>query len=470
MPTTSADSASAAPGTPAVPGGPGAPAAPFLRRIPAETWAVVLWFGTLVFSLLDRFYRLPGEATMDNQPLPSFEPGLLGWVIIVGMCCGVILGGRLLHRRPLAGYAVFLLGPAGAAGVLGTSEFPFVAFLGPALALYYVARTRGRRTGVIAASYALAVILCPVAVRIAVRGNIDTAQLLAVVLLVLVALVVGDSTHQAQVHAQALRTQADRQAITAERLRIAREMHDTVAHSIGIIALQAGAAARVVHSRPDLAGEAMRTVEEAGRETLSGLRRMLGALRESEGESEGRGERTRELTGSSGQTVPPPMQGLADLDRLAESTTAAGVRVALTWQGTRRALPPDIDLSAYRIVQEAVTNVLRHARTEACEVRVTYEEQAVALEITDHGAGSGQAKNLGGGFGLTGIRERVALLKGEFAAGPRPRGGFRVMARLPLPASEEVRSHRKDTGAAPEGETVPSPEDRISAVPTGEVR
>ncbi len=388
--------------------------APLLRRVPAETWAVVLWFGTLVFALLDGFYRLPGEATMDHAPLPSFEPGLLGWVLIIGMSCAVILGGRRLRRRPLKGYAVFLLGPAGAAGALGMSEFPVVAFLGPALALYCLARVHGRRIGAIAASFALAVILFPVAVRIAVRGNIDTAQLLAVVLLVLVALVVGDSAHQARAHAAALRAQADAQAVTDERLRIAREMHDTVAHSIGIIALQAGAAARVVHSRPDRAGEAMRTVEEAGRDTLSGLRRMLGALREGE---------------------LAPLQGLSDLDRLAESISAAGVRVELDWKGHRRPLPPDIDLSAYRIVQEAVTNVVRHARTEACEVRVEYGERELALEITDRGKGVSDSRSPGG-FGLTGIRERVALLNGEFGAGPRSGGGFRVAARLPLPAGE----------------------------------
>ncbi|NGO79651.1 sensor histidine kinase [Streptomyces sp. YC504] len=384
--------------------------APLLRQIRPETWAVVLWFATLGFGLLT-FFRLPGEAVIDGEPQPVFSPGPLGWTLLAVMSCAVTSGARLLRGRPLFGYALFLLGPAGAAGLLGMNEFDLVSFLAPAFALYLVARHHIRHISVITAAFALAVLFFPFGVRVATRGNVETAQLLSVALLVLVAWVVGDSHHQARAHAAALQTQAAAQAVTAERLRIAREMHDTVAHSIGIIALQAGAAARVVHTQPDRASEAMRTVEEAGRETLAGLRRMLGALRE---------------PGLS------PLQGLSDLDQLAESTSAAGVRTAVTWQGARRPLPPDIDLAAYRLVQEAVTNVVRHAKTEACEVRVEYGKSELALEITDRGRGPGGS---GGGFGLVGMRERVALLNGEFSAGARTGGGFRVAARLPLPGA-----------------------------------
>ncbi|SDJ79662.1 sensor histidine kinase [Streptomyces indicus] len=411
--------------------------APVLRRIRPETWAVVLWGAAYAFALLDEFFLLPGEALMNGQAQPSFSPGLLGWALLAVAAGTAVAGSRLLRERPLIGYALFLTASAWAAATLGkAAQFDVVAFLAPAFALYCVALRQPRRTGAVAAGLALAVLLFPVAARRAMDANIDTAQLLAALLTVLVAWFVGDATHQTRAHAAALQEHAARQAVTAERLRIAREMHDTVAHSIGIIALQAGAAARIVHTRPERAGEAMRTVEETGRETLAGLRRMLGTLREDD-------------------AAPP--QGLAGLDRLADATTAAGVRVAVTRQGPPRPLPQDVDLAAYRIVQEAVTNVVRHAGAQACEVLVEYGERDLTLEITDRGKGPGEEMvrdEAGGpdgvagegpdgvagspeggtpGFGIAGMRERVALLDGEFSAGARAGGGFRVAARLPLP-------------------------------------
>ncbi|WP_307782016.1 histidine kinase [Streptomyces sp. MBT65] len=191
-------------------------------------------------------------------------------------------------------------------------------------------------------------------------------------------------------------------------------MHDTVAHSIGIIALQAGAAARVTTTQPEAARQAMRAVEAEGRETLAGLRRMLVALRAAD---------ERSVLSA----------GLGDLDRLAATTTAAGVRVEVRRRGEPRQLPPDIDLSAFRIVQESVTNVVRHAGTRACRVTLDYRDDELAVEVTDDGHGRGTATDTG--FGLAGMRERVALLHGEFAAAPRPEGGFRVAVRLPVPAA-----------------------------------
>jgi signal transduction histidine kinase len=191
-----------------------------------------------------------------------------------------------------------------------------------------------------------------------------------------------------------------------------------VAHSVGIIALQAGAAARVAATRPDAAREAMRAVETTGRETLAGLRRMLVALRAADA---GHGDGTEAV----------PAAGLDDVDRLAAATTAAGVRVEVRRLGEPRPLPPDIDLSAFRIIQESVTNVVRHSGTHACRVTVDYGDDALALEVTDDGRGRGTSTDTG--FGLAGMRERVALLHGEFSAAPRPEGGFRVTARLPVP-------------------------------------
>ncbi|MFJ9448497.1 sensor histidine kinase [Kitasatospora sp. NPDC101235] len=193
------------------------------------------------------------------------------------------------------------------------------------------------------------------------------------------------------------------EAVTSERLRIARELHDMVAHSIGIIAIQAGAGSRVIQTQPAEAREALRAIEATSRETLSGLRRTLVSLRQAD-----RGATTSE------QSPLAPTPGLADIERLAAATAGAGVRVDVRCTGEQRPVPADIDLSAYRIVQEALTNVVRHA-----------------VEVVDNGRGAiedGPAH----GFGLIGMRERAGLLGGHLSAGPRPEGGFRVAARLPL--------------------------------------
>jgi signal transduction histidine kinase len=220
-------------------------------------------------------------------------------------------------------------------------------------------------------------------------------------------------------HAVALRSQAVSDAVTAEWLRIARELHDMVAHSIGIVALQAGAARRVIDTQPARARDALGEVENASRETLSGLRRMLGALRQAD-------------LADGAQAAPlHEMPGLADVDWLAEATTAAGVRVDVRRRGERRPLPPEIELSAFRIIQEAVTNVVRHAQTHSCQVFIDWQEEDLSIEVVDDGRGHGATAQTG--YGLVGMRERVSLLGGEFSAGPRPEGGFRVAARLPLP-------------------------------------
>jgi len=233
------------------------------------------------------------------------------------------------------------------------------------------------------------------------------------VLSVLAAWLAGASVRERREHAVALRAQSAAQAVTAERLRIARELHDMVAHSIGIIAIQAGVGARVINTQPAEARNALDAIEATSRETLSGLRRMLTALRESE------------------HAPLEPTPGLADVERLAALTGDAGVRVDVRWLGERRPLPPDVDLAAYRTIQEALTNVVRHAGTDRARVLIELGEDEVSVEITD--GGRGDTGNLG--FGLIGMRERVGLLHGQLAAGPGPHGGFRRAARVPIPAS-----------------------------------
>ena len=244
------------------------------------------------------------------------------------------------------------------------------------------------------------------------------------VLIMIIAWLIGHSIRQAHAQVDLLRTQAATQTALAERLRIARELHDIVAHSIGIIAIQAGAGRRVFDARPDQARDALAAIEATSRETLSGLRRMVTGLRHAEPEP------------TPGQPLRDPAPGLADIERLAAATRDAGAQVDVDWRGSREPLPADIDLAAYRIVQEALTNVVRHASTDQCQVSIDQQDRQLSIEITDSGHGGSTAAT---GYGITGMRERAALLGGEFSAGPRPGGGFRVATRLPLPAPAQAR-------------------------------
>jgi signal transduction histidine kinase len=209
--------------------------------------------------------------------------------------------------------------------------------------------------------------------------------------------------------------EAARRAVGEEQARIARELHDVIAHSVAVIVVQAGAAGDVFDTRPDQARAALRSIEDTGRDALRELRRLLGAVR------------------PDGAEVPvPPQPGLAQLDELAQPLRAAGLTVLVNHVGTPSELPAGVDLSAYRIVQEALTNTLRHARATIAEVTFRYRSDAFEIEVVDDGRGVPGRSGAGTGFGLVGMRERAALLGGSLEAGPTAHGGFRVHARLPL--------------------------------------
>ncbi|UPZ26820.1 sensor histidine kinase [Streptomyces sp. LRE541] len=396
---------------------------PLLKRLSPGHWTAIVWGGAMAFACVDEFFVLPGDYVRDGQAVPGFDLTYVSGPILLGAAVLVLTACRLLRGRPLVAYALLLLGSVLGAGLIGQAdEFPLVQFLAPDVALYFVAATAPRRVSGCAAGMALTVLMIPPTVRLSGGGGINTAAQLAVALTVLVAWLLGNSARQSRIHAEQARAQAAVQATTAERLRIARELHDVVAHTIGIVALQAGAARRVIDTQPARAREALGEVENASRETLSGLRRMLGALRQAD------------AAGAPPREAP----SLSDVEELAAATTAAGVRVVVRWHGRRRPLPPDIDLSAYRIVQESVTNVVRHAGARSCLVRVDHRDTELTLEITDTGRGP-DGDGSRAGHGLLGMRERVALLRGEFTAGARPEGGFRVTARLPLPLPLSTR-------------------------------
>jgi signal transduction histidine kinase len=204
-----------------------------------------------------------------------------------------------------------------------------------------------------------------------------------------------------------------REAVADERARIAREMHDAVAHSVSVMVLQAGAAEQVLAASPERARESLVTIQDAGREAIVELRRMLGLLRDPSADAE---------------LAPQP--GLGRLDALLEQVRAAGLPVELTIEGEPTRLAPGIDRSVYRIVQEGLTNALKYAGPAHATVRIRYHERAVELEVLDDGRGPDADWNRG--FGILGMRERAALYGGTLDARARPGGGYALHASLPL--------------------------------------
>jgi signal transduction histidine kinase len=342
---------------------------------------------------------------------------------------GALLASAMLVRRwPLVAMAVTLGGSAAVIVVhRGVTAELVVLVVAAGLEICYMAAARTRRVSVAGAAMAAgASVLIPL-LRVSYGGSLAVGRAglgvpvvtIVVLLITTIAWLIGHSIRQAQAQAELVRTQAAAQTAMAERLRIARELHDIVAHSIGIIAIQAGSGRSVFDARPDQARDALAAIEATSRETLSGLRRMVTGLRRAE---PGPGP---------WQATLGPAPGLADIERLVATALGAGVRVDVDWRGSREPLPADIDLSAFRIIQEAVTNVIRHAGTGQCQVCIEQWDGQLSIEVTDSGRGGTAA---GTGYGITGMRERAALLGGDFSAGPRNGGGFRVAARLPVPA------------------------------------
>ena len=218
--------------------------------------------------------------------------------------------------------------------------------------------------------------------------------------------------------AERTREEEARRRVDEERLRIARELHDVVSHTIGVISVQAGVAAHLLHRKPDKAAESLAAIRQASDEALGELHAMLGVLRERDGDA--------------GQAPLAPAPGLAELDTLVAQAAGAGVEVRVAVEGEPRRLPPAVDLACYRVVQESLTNVVRHAGAGRAEVTVSHHDGRVDVEVLDDGRASTGNGSVGGGQGIPGMRERARALGGTLEAGPRPGGGFRVKASLPV--------------------------------------
>ncbi|MBM7443130.1 sensor histidine kinase [Streptomyces sp. HB132] len=379
------------------------PHPPLLKRVPPGVWVAAFWSTLILVRTLQR----PDELQRLLRYHGNIEDAPLLVTAVV-----TTLGALLLFRAPLAAVAIALAGAVFSLG-MEVRATPVVLFLLADAAVGYTAATCSRRVSVLAAVLPVGVLAAYTVWRLGSGYAFNLSVPAALASTVVIAWLIGNTIHQNRAHADTVRAQATQQAVTAERLRIARELHDMVAHNIGIIAIQAGVGSLVMDTQPAETRKALDAIEATSRETLAGLRRMLGALRRSDQES----------------APLDPLPGLAALGELVGKTAAAGVRVDVRWRGERRDLPSDVDLAAFRIVQEAVTNVVRHSGTRDCSVTVDYRPDELAIDIVDLGSGGTVAES---GYGIAGMRERVSLLHGEFSAGPRPEGGFRVAARLPV--------------------------------------
>jgi len=209
------------------------------------------------------------------------------------------------------------------------------------------------------------------------------------------------------------REERARRAVTDERARIARELHDVVGHSVSVMTVQASAVRRLLDQDQERVSEALLVVEQTGREALAEMRRMVGVLRHAE---------------EAPALAPQP--SLGEIERLVQHARDRGLQVELSVDGDPVELPTGIDLTAYRLVQEGLTNAIKHARAQQAEVVIRYEDGHVELTVSDDGVGGGDGG--GSGHGLVGMQERVHVYGGELEAGPRPEGGFRLRARLPV--------------------------------------
>jgi len=322
----------------------------------------------------------------------------------------------LRRRRPFP--VLLVTGGASITHIaLGFSN-PFLVTFAVLVALYSVANHASWPLSVFAA--AATAVLLPVSFALDWhnQGQVHLSDLPYNYGLFGAAWVLGDNVRRQREQAQlAMRLasaeeERSRRAVADERVRIARELHDVVAHTLSVIVLQAGAGRRIAPQQPERAASVLGGIEALGREALGDMRRLVGMLR----------------TGPEREHEPQPT--LEWLPELADRVRSAGLDVDLQTEGQARPLPPGVDLSAYRIVQEALTNTLRHAGAARAEVVVRYCGDGVEVEVTDDGRGPA-ANGAVSGNGLTGMRERVGMFGGELEVGAREGGGFRVRAMLP---------------------------------------
>ena len=369
-------------------------------------------------------YSVPGDVVIPFRPPPPALPSL--WVLL-----GVALTvAPLAFRRvyPIRAFVVII------AAVIGTSgQTTTITFVAVILAAYSaVAYSAYRRAAL------LSVLIAAVIVTAAYPNTTPPVPERFTALLILlptvsVAMLIrvwrrraGESAERLR-RAEAEHEAETRRAVALERARIASEMHDVVTHNVSVMVVQAGAARRVLDSSPGDARRALLAVEASGRTAMAELRHLLGLLAPS---GEGGSEPGAGPAGGGEQIKLTPQPDLGQIGSLIDRVRAAGLPVELSVAGGRD-LPPGLDLAAYRVVQEALTNVMKHAGQAKTTVRIEYRPAELLITVCDDG-GPVAAPTGGGGSGLIGLRERIAVYGGELDAGPRPGGGWRLAARIPL--------------------------------------
>jgi signal transduction histidine kinase len=413
-----------------------------------------------------------GLAAVAEMALVGQRPGIVAVPAVLLLGVAVFVPVALRRLAPVAAFGALII----LAVLLAAEGFaPGVVFLAAAYVLYLVTATSNRQTSGAALGLALVVmVLIMLADHRVARNSGAAGLLIPAAFALIICWIAGYSMRQRRLYAQMLQEQATSSAVAEERLRIARELHDVVAHSMSVIAVQAGYGQYVIDSSPSDARDALGAIQATSRDALEEMRRMLGVLRQQDAAAAPAPAVTappaapgtaapaaaglpaapaaREAAaagapaagrGATGMTAPlAPAPGLARLGRLIERTNGAGVQVSLECSGEVRAVPAGVDLSAYRIIQEALTNVVKHAGGGArCVVSLDYGEEALHIRVTDDGGGSlvlspaspgALGVPVGGtGHGIIGMRERANLCGGDFTAGALPGGGFEVNATLP---------------------------------------
>ncbi|MFD5426705.1 sensor histidine kinase [Streptomyces sp. NPDC127084] len=389
----------------------------FVRRHPTGIdtfWAVVLFGFSMLWVIQD---------TEGNQPRP------VAALLVLLLCLAVAL------RRRATELMLLLVAAVGVAQIvlnikINAADFAMLVII------YTVAAHEGPRW---ASRLALAggLAAAPLAQIRWPEGGMGVGQRIVVTTVMAVpfalAWVLGDSlrtrrAYLAQLEERAARLEQEREAqskvaVAAERARIARELHDVVAHNVSVMVVQADGAAYVMDTAPDQARQALETISTTGRQALAEMRRLLGVLRTSDAPE-------------SGEYVPQP--DVQQIEDLVERVREAGLAVDFKIEGTPRSLPSGVELTAYRIVQEALTNTRKHGGPDtAASVRLVYFDDGLGLLVEDDGRGASREMYEDGGadgkgHGLIGMRERVGMVGGTLDAGPRPGGGFRISALLPL--------------------------------------
>jgi signal transduction histidine kinase len=334
-------------------------------------------------------------------------------LLLVAAACLVLAARR---RYPVPVLAV------STAAIMAYSLLGYVngaASLAPSVAVFVVAESTPLRTALAAAAISLGGLIAAT-IPANPFGPVGGGFVL-IPALILVPLLAGIGVRSRNAYAASLAARAETDAsrrVDEERLRIARELHDIVAHSMATISVQAGVAEHVLPANPAAAAAALQAIKSASKDGLRELRAILNVLRQADDADPVR-----------------PAPGLAQLDGLVTGASEAGLPTALRQAGRPRPLPAGLDLAAYRIIQESLTNAIRHAGPARATVDVRYSETDVQIEITDDGSGGPAGGRPGAGHGLIGMRERAVSVGGSLAAGPAPEGGYRVRAVLPLDAA-----------------------------------